>query len=227
MDKKNNEIPELKETKSLVPADQKSLDKPENDTKFAHEAAKILVDIVKQNGWARKLGGQSEHLQYEAWQTVGKYYGYTVKTGETEYVVMQAGKDIIEGFKARAIVVNENTGIEVGSAEAYCTRDERNWSNKPPFQLASMAQTRAGSKALRQIFGFVVALAGYNPTPVEEMTGDEFKASEQTVNNNGNRDYTREPYDNGYALQKGIVDPKKCAICSAVGKYHKPGCPNR
>lgn len=173
-DKKRQEKPQEKsqdlEVKIIEP---QSLDKPQKDTEFAHASAKVLMDIVKKNNWSRKLGGQSEHLQYEAWQTVGKYYGYTVKTGDAEFIEL-AG---IQGFSAKAIVINENTGLEVGGAQAYCMRDEYNWSKKPSFQLASMAQTRAGSKALRQILGFVVALAGYNPTPIEEMTGDEFDNS--------------------------------------------------
>lgn len=44
---------------------------------------------------------------------------------------------------------------------------------KPLFQLKSMAQTRACSKVLRQVFAWIVVLAGYQPTPAEEMTGDE------------------------------------------------------
>ena len=161
--------------KDIIVAEPTSLDKPQNDTEFAHNSAKLLVRIVKQNGWSRKLGGQSEHLQYEAWQTVGKYYGYTVKTSESLPVEI----DGVKGFKAIAKVINENTGIEVGGAEAYCMRDEFNWTKKPMFQLASMAQTRAGSKALRQILGFVVALAGYSPTPSEEM--EETPVKSQTA----------------------------------------------
>lgn len=44
---------------------------------------------------------------------------------------------------------------------------------KPLFQLRSMAQTRAGARALRQVFAWVVVLAGYKPSVAEEMTGDE------------------------------------------------------
>lgn len=44
---------------------------------------------------------------------------------------------------------------------------------KPLFQLKSMAQTRACSKVLRQVFAWIVVLAGYRPTPAEEMTGNE------------------------------------------------------
>jgi hypothetical protein len=41
----------------------------------------------------------------------------------------------------------------------------------PMFQLRSMAQTRAGSKCLRNCFAWVAVLAGYKPTPAEEMDG--------------------------------------------------------
>jgi hypothetical protein len=44
---------------------------------------------------------------------------------------------------------------------------------KPLFQLRSMAATRAEAKALKGVFSWVVVLAGYQPTPAEEMTGNE------------------------------------------------------
>ncbi len=157
------------EIKDLTVQAPNDLDKPRHDTEFAEKSATFLVDIIKKNGWSKKLGGQSEHVMYEGWQTAGKYYGLSVKTHDAEYV--ELGNS--HGFKAKATVVNEITGVEVGSAEAYCMDDEPNWRSKPKFQLASMAQTRAGSKALRQILGFVIALAGYNPTPKEEMDGVE------------------------------------------------------
>lgn len=43
----------------------------------------------------------------------------------------------------------------------------------PLFQLRSMAQTRACAKALRNVLAWVVVLAGFKPTVVEELTGDE------------------------------------------------------
>jgi hypothetical protein len=44
---------------------------------------------------------------------------------------------------------------------------------KPLFQLRSMAATRAEAKALKGVFSWVVVLAGYQPTPAEEMVGNE------------------------------------------------------
>src|SRR3954454_38324 len=66
--------------KGLSIQEPHDLAKPQRDTKFAHNSAKLLVDIIKKNGWSRRLGGQSEHIQYEGWQAAGKYYGYAVKT---------------------------------------------------------------------------------------------------------------------------------------------------
>lgn len=167
MKDKTSKIDSMSNDVVILGEGQMPLEKPANDTKFAKESAKFLVDIIKKNHWSKKLGGQSEHIMYEGWQTAGKFYGYTVRTLDAEYVEIGGA----QGFKAKAIVVNEKTGIEVGGAEAYCMNDEPNWKSKPKFQLASMAQTRAGSKALRQILGFVVALAGYSATPAEEMDG--------------------------------------------------------
>lgn len=170
--------PEVKESeKALAIQTPQDLGKPKQDTQFAKASAELLVDIIEKNHWSRSLGGSSKHIQYEGWQTAGKYYGYMVKTYDAEPVEI-AG---IQGFRAMARVVNEVTGIEIGGAEAYCMRDEPNWKTKPIFQLASMAQTRAGSKALRQILGFVVALAGYSPTPQEEITGNEVEAKAEVV----------------------------------------------
>ena len=52
-----------------------------------------------------------------------------------------------------------------------CMDDESKWSDKPLFQLRSMAQTRAQAKALRNVLAWVVVMAGYAPTPAEEMDG--------------------------------------------------------
>lgn len=41
----------------------------------------------------------------------------------------------------------------------------------PLFQLKSMAQTRACAKVLRNVLAWVVVLAGYRPTPAEELDG--------------------------------------------------------
>ena len=141
-------------------------------------AAEALIKVVKQNGWAIKIQG-NDYLQFEAWQTVAKFYGMTVKTVSTKYVEYGESK----GFESASVVVDKD-GKEIGAAEGLCLNDEENWNTekhtnkygktvegKPLFSLKSMAQTRSGAKALRQVLSWVVVLAGYKATPVEEMDG--------------------------------------------------------
>jgi len=128
-------------------------------------ASKELQKIVE--GKKKKVIFNGEqYLEFEDWQTLGKFYGVSVKTGEAKFIDI-AGTT---GAYAKAEVLNKD-GVVVGGAEAYCLKDEPNWAKKPFFQLASMAQTRAGSKALRNVMSWVAVLAGYKGTPAEEMEG--------------------------------------------------------
>jgi len=152
-------------------------------------AAKALKDVISKKAKPVILNGE-QYLEFEDWQTCGQFYGYTVKTGEAVAVEV----DGIKGAKAHADLIDLKTGEIVGGAEAYCMRDEEHWNTRPKyewqgekgdrkrvqigeevvpwFQLASMAQTRAGAKAFRNRLAWVVVLAGYRPTPAEEMTDD-------------------------------------------------------
>jgi hypothetical protein len=98
-------------------------------------------------------------------------FATTVKTWEI-------GGD--EGYGA-TVEAKTMSGAVVGRADAVVMRTEavgtdpktgepkRKWLEAPAFQLISMAQTRASSKALRMPLGFVMKLAGYDTTPAEEM----------------------------------------------------------
>ena len=132
----------------------------------AQKAAAALKEVISKKSKPVIMNGE-QYLEYEDWQTVGHFYGLKVRTGDAVPVEING----VHGAKAQAWVVDLHTGREIGGAEAYCLRDERNWETKPWFQLASMAQTRAGSKSLRNVLAWVVVLAGYKPTPAEEMAG--------------------------------------------------------
>ena len=152
-------------------------------------AAKALMRVVSLKKKPVIINGE-QYLEMEDWQTCGQFYGYTVGTHDA----MPVEIDGVKGAKARADLVDLKTGqvIEGAGAEAYCMRDEERWGTRPKyewqgegdnrkrvkvgdevvpwFQLASMAQTRAGAKAFRNRLAWVVVLAGYRPTPAEEMT---------------------------------------------------------
>ncbi len=141
----------------------KELIDPELVLNEAQKASQSLDRILKSKP-KKVLINNEQYLEFEDWQTLGEFYGRFVKTDEIELVTINGTL----GFKAKAHLFNRQ-GIEIGGAEAYCMKDEKNWQNKPLFQLASMAQTRAGAKALRNNLAWVAVLAGYRPTPAEEI----------------------------------------------------------
>lgn len=134
----------------------------------AQKAAKALAEVVSKKRKPVVFNGE-QYLEFEDWQTCGKFYGLTAKVVSTQFIDYGA----VQGFEAKADTIRLSDGMVISSAEAMCLNDEPNWSKKPLFQLRSMAQTRACSKSLRNVLAWVVVLAGYKPTPAEEMTGNE------------------------------------------------------
>lgn len=61
-------------------------------------------------------------------------------------------------------------GRVVGRASAICSSREPHKDKQQEYAIKSMSQTRATSKAARLSFGWIIKLAGYEPTPAEEMT---------------------------------------------------------
>lgn len=159
---------------------------PEATLTEAAEAAKALRHVIDTNTAVKpQRYGKKEHLGYELWQTCGHFYGLAPQTEWTRYVEYGPAA----GFEARVNLIHTATGAVVSSAQMMCMNDEENWSARPKyewqgservlvgstpvplFQLQSMAQTRAASKAFRMVLSRVAVLAGYDPTPAEEMEG--------------------------------------------------------
>lgn len=131
---------------------------------LARERALALKEVIQKKDKPIILHGD-QYLEYEDWQTLAEFYGRGVRTHNAQPIVI----DGVHGFKASADLIDRKTGSLIGGAEAYCMRDETNWKDKPSFQLASMAQTRAGSKACSNNLRWVVVLVGFKGTPAEEM----------------------------------------------------------
>lgn len=137
----------------------------------AARAAAALRDVIEKKPNKCVIRGKT-FPQFEDWQTLGRFYGVTAKTRSTKFVEFGEGYDRVRGFEATADALLVSTNQVISSAEAMCLDDEEKWSDAPLFQVKSMAQTRACAKALRNVLAWVVVLAGYNPTPAEELEGD-------------------------------------------------------
>jgi hypothetical protein len=136
----------------------------------ATRAAKALQQVLETKPNKCIIRGK-QYLQFEDWQTLGRFYGVTVKVRSTNFVSFGEGYDQVRGFEATADALLATGNQVISSAEAMCLDDEDKWHDSPFFQLRSMAQTRACAKALRNVLSWVVVLAGYEPTPSEEMDG--------------------------------------------------------
>lgn len=184
----------------------------------AAKAAAALKDVIDKKPRKVVMGGE-QYLEFEDWQTVGRFYGITpAAEGEPTLVRIETAEKEILGFKATSVALDK-TGRVLSRATAYCMNDEEKWSSRPRYewhyklreggtsaedpgpeamvwepnpnkpgksrpakvrvlagvdtvpiyQLASMAQTRANAKVMRNVLSWVVVLAGYKTTPAEEM----------------------------------------------------------
>ncbi len=160
---------------------------PELVLEDATHAAKLLKGVVDQTN-AKITIGKSEHLKIEAWLTVASFYSVVPRVVSHEFIV----RGDAHGYEVVAEAVDVATGRALSRAVAMCLNDEENWSSRPKYeweadaqgkkhkvykgevavphqQRLSMAQTRACSKVLSIPFRRVVTLAGYDPTPAEEI----------------------------------------------------------
>lgn len=149
----------------------------------AKKAAQALMTVVAQKKKPVIINNE-QYLEFEDWMTVARFYAITVRVSKTELIDLGG----VKGYEATAVAIRNSDGMVISSADAMCLNDEEKWSTRPKyeyvngvktktgeiavplFQLRSMAQTRACAKALRNILSWVVVLAGFKPTPAEEMT---------------------------------------------------------
>lgn len=145
----------------------------------AAKVATALADVVnKRQLYA--IVNQKKFPTVEAWTLLGSMLGVFPITEWSRPLLNEDGS--VRGYEAR-VIARTLSGRVVGAGEAMCVRGEsKTWhSNAQEFALRSMAQTRATSKALRGPLDFVFKLAGFQPTPAEEMSDN----TTATVDQNG------------------------------------------
>ena len=145
----------------------------------AAEQAKTLMDIVDQQNLFVLVQGK-KYLMVEAWETIGAFNSVG---SATEWIREFRIGDELVGWQAKVNLVDSRTGIQVGSGISVCGLDEFVAKGKRGVAqhnaVMSMAQTRATSKAYRAKYSWVAVLAGYQPTPAEEMPREEPKRPAQ------------------------------------------------
>lgn len=145
--------------------------------KSGKRVAKAIKRFVKLNPTQLYEKDSNKCLRFESWQFAGACMGYTAMVTQTEEMLTDHGDKL--GFIAMCSVINR-AGRVVSGAAASCSRMEDYWSKLPEFQLRSMAQTRCCGKGMRLVLSWVMQLAGFSPTPAEEM-GAEFAEEKREI----------------------------------------------
>ena len=133
----------------------------------ARALADALADVIERQRLAVGIQGR-RYVRVEGWTTLGIMLGVVPREVAT---VEQDGI-----YTATVELVRMHDGACIGRASAECGSDDELdrygkpvWSSRPRYARRSMAQTRATGKACRLAFSWIMALAGYEPTPAEEM----------------------------------------------------------
>lgn len=130
----------------------------------ASEEAAALADVIESQKLYSKIQGK-KFVKVEGWVTLAALRGCLPKE-------VGIHKDDNGCYTATVELVRMNDGMVLTRASAECGGPEEDlWQSRSPNARHSMAITRATGKACRIAFSWVMALAGYQPTPLEEMDG--------------------------------------------------------
>jgi hypothetical protein len=131
---------------------------------FAGQIANVLKDIIDKQKLFTQIG-PNKHVNIEGWSTLGSILGILPKENRVIKIPDNQGG----GYEAHVDLIRANDGGVCGGASSICTRAERTWAKRDDYALRSMAITRATGKAYRLAFAWIINLAGYSGTPLEEM----------------------------------------------------------
>lgn len=139
---------------------------PDDVVAIATGMAKTLANIINSRKLYTVISGR-KYVRVEGWTTLGAMLGILPR--EVEVVEQENGD-----FLATVELIRASDGVVIGRASSIVSSDEKLWKMRERYARRSMAVTRATGKAYRLGFSWIIALAGYEPTPAEEMPqGDE------------------------------------------------------
>jgi len=134
--------------------------RPEEVIERASQIATQLAKIIKDRQLSTRIRDK-DHVRVEGWTTLGAVLGVIPRERNTVRTE--------QGFESYVELIRTSDGVVVGGASAICSWAEPRWSKADDYAVRSMAITRATGKAYRLGFSWIMVLAGYSPTPAEEM----------------------------------------------------------
>ena len=142
----------------------------------ATEEANVLAGVIEKQKLFSMIQGK-RFVKVEGWVTLATLRGCLPR--EVEVQELPEGR-----YVAIVELVRMSDGAVLTRASAECGgAGDTIWMSRPSNARRSMAITRATGKAARVAFSWVMALAGFEVTPAEEM--DHVGGQSQTEDNSG------------------------------------------
>lgn len=152
-----------------------------------HRAKALAVrKTITARNYSVMIGGR-EHVKIEGWTIFGQAFQRTKRTVPEHLEDLGADAEGRHGYRVYCEVLDDQRRV-CGGAFGQCGTDEPHWVRRPRYeypngektcvgyedisdqQRRSMAETRAGSKALAAELMWAAELAGYASTPPEELS---------------------------------------------------------
>lgn len=141
------------------------------DDQDAKDIAKLKT-YVRENKLALEREGKT-YLRCEAWQYILAMKNLAPSFDSVSEVYESNGAN---GKKVRQYVVttncelkNKETGVTVSRATMIASNYEPFLKGKPLYATWGMSQTRALSRAVRNVYGYIAVGAGFQAVPWEEI----------------------------------------------------------
>lgn len=135
----------------------------------ASAMATALAQVIDQQKLFTVIHGK-RHVRVEGWTTLGTMLGVLPRevTVTEEWGVYTATVELIRMSDGAVL---SRASAECGDPDEVDREGKPIWANRPRYARRSMALTRATGKACRLAFSWIMALAGYEACPSEEMEG--------------------------------------------------------
>ena len=115
-----------------TPVGQVSIYASQDPAKQLEEAmarAAILVQVVKDQGLAKNLGGDRPHVSVEGWTFLASQFGLIPDVEWT--------RPLPDGWEARVALRRMSDGVAISHAESECRSAESNWKDSDSYAVRS------------------------------------------------------------------------------------------
>jgi len=173
-----NEIKKEDERKSLQILNEGDLTEGEKNVLLLNRVAKKLQDFVDKQQLSIEIAGK-RYVLMEGWQFVAALDNVIPKVVRVENLSEEYEETLPNGQIVKRkeikwlaeVEVYDKNGNVISKGFGLASSKEAKRKGQDEYAILSMAQTRAIAKALRNRYGWLMKLAGYEPTPAEEIDG--------------------------------------------------------